>query len=563
MTFDVLRENTIKYYNELAEEAQKRRIHAEWRIRRMNWFDERVLAIANMRREFVNTPDDFKTPVGVVVHEEKQEPGEGEIAPIVVANGTEESEKKEDVAEKQENTNIENFVVPKIASDEADETEEVLSEDENSNPTSVKSEVAPSNNQKLNDLDEQNQNVTTENRQNQNTEQPTTKAVRPTVLDITDVSTPNFTRNSDKLDGLQNSQKPNVEITALDLLDMRTAKLSEAQRNKLKVLQSEYGTATRNINKKPTLKLLNLTSTDNLTDAQRNRLKVLQSEFGITPNNNESTTIMRAIENSQEPGELTDIQANRFRNTQHLTHLNWDGLVTNDNMRKTNTNEEKTEIDLNRLRNTQHLTHLNWDDQETNENPRKANTNVEKTEIDLNRLRNTQHLTHLNWDDHETNDNARKDNANEEKTEIDLNRLRNTQHLTHLNWEDHETNDNARKDNANEEKTEIELNRLRNTQHLTHLNWNLVESNDDDDVRNGAEKQLTDAQVECQKNRNRNMTHNTDQFDFDINRFSYHEHLKETPMSTTTDYFTVSTHSDSMPVQSCENTPFSEITNHR
>lgn len=65
--------------------------------------------------------------------------------------------------------------------------------------------------------------------------------------------------------------------------------------------------------------------------------------------------------------------------------------------------------------------------------------------------------------------------------------------------------------------------------------------------------------TDWQKNRNRNMAHSTGQFDYES-----HEQSKETPMSTATDYFTVSTNSGSLHMPSCENTPLTENnTSHR
>ncbi|OXU27717.1 hypothetical protein TSAR_004634 [Trichomalopsis sarcophagae] len=474
------RESTIKYYEELAEEAKRHRIHADWRIRRMKLFDERVAAIASMRREFINTPEEPKDFLA---------------------------------AEKDEVDPAEGIVVSQPISDKPVAQEQVLSEDENSNPTSVKLDDPPVQKNKVKSMVKKlNAMSKAEDRKNQNVVEPaqtTSKPVRPTVLDI---SSPH--------------RKLSMELT------------------------------------------------DNLSAAQRNKLKVLQSEFGIiTPNNNAPATILRAMENEESRTELTETQMNRLRNTKHLTNLNWENIEGNENLKKHLESAEiqegdQTEIQLNRLRNTQHLTHLNWENIESIENLKKHLESGEiqqgdQTEIQLNRLRNTQHLTHLNWENIEENENLKKHDLGEipegDKTEIQMNRLRNTQHLTHLNWNDVEGNEQninlATDDNTPLTDAQINRNRV-----MSHFYSRM------DELEEHIGQPKSENLTACQKNRNRNMAHNTDQFDFEINRFTEREqqqhHLKETPMSTNTDHFTISTHSGSGQVHSCGNTPFSEITNH-
>jgi hypothetical protein len=131
---------------------------------------------------------------------------------------------------------------------------------------------------------------------------------------------------------------------------------------------------------------------------------------------------------------------------------------------------------------------------------------------------------------------------------LQINRLRNTQHLTHFNWNDPQPSETLEKLPL----TEAQINRNKILSHF----YNRIEELEPSAIK-------TENLTECQKNRNRNMIHNTEQFDFEINRFVDNEQSKETPMSTTTDHFTVSTYSSSIPVPSCENTPFSEITNNR
>lgn len=142
---------------------------------------------------------------------------------------------------------------------------EIVSADENSNP-------APKN---MNDSHVKNSNINininvAEQEAENRAEQTSTKAVRPTALDIIGISTQN---NVNDADGSKNTQKP-------------------------------------------VFNLPNLKETDNMTAAQRNKLKVLQQEYGVSPNNNESATILSAIEKS---AALTETQINRNRNTQHYS----------------------------------------------------------------------------------------------------------------------------------------------------------------------------------------------------------------------------------------------------
>ncbi|XP_011503260.1 PREDICTED: gamma-tubulin complex component 6 [Ceratosolen solmsi marchali] len=426
------RENTIKYYNELAEEANRRRIHASWRIRRMKLFDERILAISDLQREFATTPDKFEP----LAHFDSTKKEEQKINEEVIKNQRFEEtvmlKENNNDSEKERNLNTNNLSIS-IPLDSTQITV-VLNTDENSNPTTIK-------------IDESNfeiKSMVTSITEKQNINSPdktiskqnTIKAVRPNILEIPGTTCTKNLKDLDRLDGFKTIQATCIENTALNLL--------------------------------------NLTKTDNMTEAQRNKLKVLQQEYGVSPNNNK-TNILVSMDNSENQPKMSEIQINRLRNTNHLIDLNWD--------------------------------------------------NVEAA---------TRHIKD-------------EDCLNEPRTEIQINRLRNTQHLTHLNWNDPQASETVEKPLL----TEAQLNRNKIMSHF----YNRME-----DLEPVSAK--TENLTEWQKNRNRNMAHNTDQFDFEINRFVDNEPAKETPMSTTTDHFTASTYSSSIPIQSCENTPFSEITNH-
>ncbi|XP_058794937.1 gamma-tubulin complex component 6 isoform X1 [Phymastichus coffea] len=322
----VERENTIKYYNDLAEEAERRRIHAEWRIRRMKLFDERVTAIASSRREFINTPDESKSP-----NKFPQSIVESKIEQLV--------EKTNSTV--QENDNV-------VAMETS--VQEVVPSDENSNLKSAEEKPASTVETKpIGELDEQNKNITV----------PIKRAVRPTVLDLTNVN--------DRLDGL-----------------------------------------------------LSLRETDNMIAAQRNKLKVLQQEYGITPNNNESAAILLTMEKSLQ----TELQENRLRNTQHIA---WDVGETT----KRETLNEMTEIHTNRLKNTQHL---NWNYPEVTSISPKEHV-LTAAEINRNKV-----MSHFYNRPEDAQENSQK---NDKLTECQKNRNKNMAHsIEHFTFDNGREQDN-------------------------------------------------------------------------------------------------------------------------
>lgn len=237
------RQNTIKYYNELAKEAKFSRLRAEWRIKRLKLFHERVALIQQYNKHFEGSDEIDKTIETNV-----------NVTSMIdsISSDLECSFHEDELLEKLD-----------VLRDD-DEPKPVISQ------TNIRDENSNSNLTKTSDhlniliLDEKNQNT-------RSTEQETTKPSRPTLLDI----------------------NPN------------------------------------------TLNKENLQIFDNLTAAQRNKLKVLEQEFGFTPNNNEFKSLLFDIKNTQlpsyvntvSPEELTEIQMNRLRNTQ--TKLSWE-LVDNE-----------------------------------------------------------------------------------------------------------------------------------------------------------------------------------------------------------------------------------------
>lgn len=413
------RENTLKYYNDLAEEAERRRIHAEWRIRRMKLFDERVTAIASSRREFINTPDELESPIKF---------------PEVILDPIELELEQEPIAEISSKTQDHDNSVKEAPS------EAVVSEDENSNPKPAEEKPVPTVEVKpVDTLDDQNKNVSL----------PIKRAVRPTILDLAN--------DNDRLDGL-----------------------------------------------------LSLRETDNMTAAQRNKLKVLQHEYGITPNNNESSTILLAMEKTLP----TQFQENRKRNTQHVA---WDA----EEITKPTTSDEQSEMQTNRLKNTQHL---DWEDSEV------ASVSPIHTlsDMEINRNKVMSHFYNKPEDTQEKN--------TQMATDMEINRNKNMSHFYNKPEDPQEK--------ITQTLSDMEINRNKIMSHT----YNRPEESHES-IQTKSDK-LTD----CQINRNKSMAHHPELFTF----LEPESHFKETPMSTNTDQFTVSS---SIPAPSFGDTPFSEITN--
>ncbi|XP_014222497.1 gamma-tubulin complex component 6 [Trichogramma pretiosum] len=366
---------------------------------------------------------------------------------------------------------------------------------------------------------------------------PSNKAVRPTVLDINSVTNRNIEAKRNKLKVLE-SEFGFVEPAAdIPWTKLNMDSLTEAQKNRLKILDTEFGLSPV----KETAQVRPKIEDDDLTDAQRNKLKILQNEFGFEE---EDTKFVKQetdldnltdaqrnkikvlgteynLENVKEDAKppidldnLTDAQRNRMKILQNEYGFGDPIINTNPTLDLDNlTDAQKNRLKV--LNSEYGIFTPNNNEQIIIQNV----TDISKMTIsEINRIKN---MAHNDWNELVVN---KKLNNPSGKTEIQL------------NWNEHEPVETP-------ELTEAQQNRNR----VMSTVFDLPAMNDENKPR-GNNVSLTD----CQKNRNRNMAHN---FEYDYNA--------HTPMSTATDMFTISTHSGSaQEPHSCANTPFSEITNH-
>ncbi|XP_043471897.1 gamma-tubulin complex component 6 [Leptopilina heterotoma] len=346
---------TLKYYNELAVEAKKQRSRTEWRLKRMNLFDERVEFVLNLEKEMCSTIDYMNS--SPTVEEEKKEvensenietPTEGEIlsedlksieenvTKLVKEEKAQEEEKEIEIEKEETDANDDKKETKK----EEEEKEEVH-KDENCNVNETESSISS---------EIKNANLT-QNNESINTEEcvEKKKAIRPTVLDIKSKTIND--RKTDEIVSLLNPQHlTNSDYTTKEL----TSKITDSK------VKSNY------------LELREIT----MSEAQRNKVRVMQHEFGlITPNNNEAIIDFSVEEtiNANFIPSLTELQINRLRNTRHqvdnsdLLQITKVPETTTDNM---------TEFQKNRLRNTIHRT-----EQGNIEKPKKTVTLTDHEEV--------------------------------------------------------------------------------------------------------------------------------------------------------------------------------------
>lgn len=237
-------------------------MHADWRIRRMKLFDERVMAISSIRREYAESPIEMYIPFDFVL---KNEETSDEVL-VVNEPSTEQDEHDTSVTKLEESESNKNNSSEEISPEKVENPKENI---ENSEEKGEESQKSP---EKVEALDNSQQAEDENSNPVANDEEivNTTRAVRPTVLDI------NSAHN-------------------------------EAQRNKLKVLRHEYllDSGLGDDEPKPNLNLMDLRDEDNLTEAQRNKLKVLQHEFLLDGlEGTETTGIQRNTINLQQTNNL-------------------------------------------------------------------------------------------------------------------------------------------------------------------------------------------------------------------------------------------------------------------
>lgn len=355
---------TIKYYNELAVEAKRQRSRTEWRLKRMNLFDERVEFVFKLEKEMCSTIDYMISPS---VDEEKKEvgdsenietPNEGEILNedlksteenVTTLLKGEKGQEEEEEEEEKEIEKVENNDDDDDHDDnnkkeiEKEEEEKEVHKDENWNVNKSESTISS----------EIKNTILTQNNESINTEEcvEKKKAIRPTVLDIK-----TKTINDQKTDDIASILNPQHLTNSNYTQSTKefTSKITDSK------VESNY------------LKLREIT----MSEAQRNKMRVMQHEFGlITPNNNEAIIDFSVEEtiNANFIPSLTELQINRLRNTRHqvdnsdLLQITKVPEISTDNM---------TELQKNRLRNTVHRT-----EQGNIEKPKKSVTLTDHEEI--------------------------------------------------------------------------------------------------------------------------------------------------------------------------------------
>ena len=283
----------------------------------MNLFDERVEMILNIKKKLRSSIDELSAS----------------SYPASVEN-----ENKEMSAIVDDIENIgEIIVINKVDENEFKPTQEDAHKDENSNPAESELESAA-----LHKNVAQISNLFTENNQNSIDKK---KALRPTVLNIKSKTSIHEGKSKETASLIEpqtiiskNTSFVNPSSKISDFIQPNTEFLntiSEAESTKSKFLKDRQAT---------------------LTEAQRNKMRVMQHEYGlITPNNNEATINFPVEENCNANfiPSLTDLQINRLRNMQHQAG-NWNPLeifkeseILVENM---------TEAQKNKLRNTIHRT---------------------------------------------------------------------------------------------------------------------------------------------------------------------------------------------------------------
>ena len=323
-------------------------------------------------------------------------------------------------------------------------------------------------------------------------------------------------RHTDDIEGKnRNSEVVREEITDDNVEDQKKNDENDgmiADETTTKPTRPTNLNISENSNKISKLDLLNLNSTDEkINTAQNNKIKILQQEYDITPNNNEHERNEESLK-TFETDLITDAQINKHK----IMSQTYDFYLDPD----LETISKKSKIN-------------NY------------------AEAELNKLKFMQEEYGFTPNNNEY-ENITSSIEKSKYPEMNINKSKNMQHQININTQDVITpevvNDNF--------LSEAQTNRNKIMSHTYNLPL------DSDKNKQYMQNPLTDAQ----KNRNKNMAHSIQQ-NYDANEKSAQEDVqirqtsKETPMSTATDHFTVST--ISIPIISCEESPFSEITNDR
>lgn len=420
------RERILTYYNDLAAEADRRKIHADWRIRRMQLFDDRVAAISEAKNEASEMIDELKL---------RDFENNKQVEEKISTNNEKKTSEKN--AEKKYETTVEdlnlNAFVPSIEFGKSEvDANANEQEDENSNVAQVRKDC-------IEVVENLTVNGTTKGTQanfkNQNSEtiveNVTIRSPRPTVLNITPISLSTepieirqdllaketLQKNKNRVMGHStflgedyyeeyDNKKNNLHNVFFD----RTEITNEAVANRLRntgCLDAFAGldkdsqvTTSNNEVIIDRLDIIEFGNPDNMTELQRNKLKVLQEEYNWTPNNNDikiissdrdkfktgsvEQTQSNDISESMTANLLSEMEVNRNRNVQHRTDQGQNYV----SQIKNSVDYDLTDAQKNRNKNMVHRT-----GQDTPTLVITENVATELTDAQKNRNRNMQHST--------------------------------------------------------------------------------------------------------------------------------------------------------------------------
>ncbi|XP_048504747.1 gamma-tubulin complex component 6 [Athalia rosae] len=412
------KENVRTYYNELAAEADRRKLHADWRIRRMQLFDERIAALYAAKNELWQIKDPSRTPdVEDNAISDKEFPNDDCV------NATDKNAEKnvDPLSIENSDCNSDDIRLPA----EPDETEVDANAnqqgDENSNVPPIPTEKLSSEN-------------TTENMEDEEvTESISVKSPRPTVLEIKPISLSTepieirqdllakdtLQKNKNRIMGHtvfagedyredRGNTKNNMRNFLFDRTDITNEALANRLRNtgNLDAFTELDIVADKIIANK--LDLDELAGTDNMSELQRNKLKILREEYNWTPNNNEMKGIisenrrgatfgltdhekcdeMMISSTTEDP--LSEMEINRNRNVQHRTDQSCNNVPEN----KVSVDRNLTDAEKNREKSMAHRT-----GQEMPTMVIPENIITELTDAQKNRNRNMQHSTDQGMND--------------------------------------------------------------------------------------------------------------------------------------------------------------------
>ncbi|XP_015514686.2 gamma-tubulin complex component 6 [Neodiprion lecontei] len=417
------KENVLMYYNGLAIEADRRKVHADWRIRRMELFDKRLAALSKAKREVWEMKDSLRVTSSK----------ENSHFVTKISNNDEvvtEEHVKQSVDLCSEDLNL-NDPIQLLESERSEvDANANKKEDENSNveqlstPVTNDTKSSPTKNANKDTL------VHAKDENSETTESVTIKSPRPTVLNITPISLSTepikirddllekkiLQKNRNRVMGHTvfsgeayyeefDNEKNNLQNFLIDRTDITKEALANKIRNTGNLdafIGLDRDSTVPILNEEVIVNLMKFGNPDNLTELQRNKLKVLREEYDWTPNNNQMRNVFsnkdqnitagsvdqvqsdKILMESIPPSYLSELQINSNRNVQHRTNQ-----VPNDLKQIKNLiDHELTDAEKNRNRNMAHRT-----GQEMPALIIPEHIAHELTDAQKNRNRNMQHST--------------------------------------------------------------------------------------------------------------------------------------------------------------------------